>query len=496
MTAQVRVRFAPSPTGEPHVGNIRTAVFAWLFARGSGGSFLVRIEDTDRARLTEGAVESVLESLRWLGLDWDEGPDIGGRYGPYFQSERKERGDYKIAVNRLLSSGHGYYCFCPAERLQKVREEQRAAGRPPAYDRRCRGLNPDELASALDSGEPPVVRFAAPQSGQTVVSDLIKGEVRFDNGVMDDFVLLKSDGFPTYHLANVVDDHAMRISHVMRADEWLPSFPRHWLLYEALGFTKPLFAHVPVILAPDRSKLSKRHGATSVAEFRKGGYLPDAMVNFLSLLGWSLDDRTEIFTRGDLTLHFTIERVSRSPAIFNVEKLDWMNGLYIRESSPTDLADELSSYWSQAAPHGFDREPDRETLLGVVPLIQERIKRLSEAAPLIRFLFSNRLSYEGADLVQKRMDVEATLQALRRACSVLAETEPFEAEAIEPRLRGLAGDLGLKLGQLLGSLRIATTGQRVSPPLFESMELLGKDRTLLSVSEAISKLERAGVETR
>lgn len=340
------------------------------------------------------------------------------------------------------------------------------------------------------------MRFAAPQSGQTVVSDLIKGEVRFDNGVMDDFVLLKSDGFPTYHLANVVDDHAMRISHVMRADEWLPSFPRHWLLYEALGFTKPLFAHVPVILAPDRSKLSKRHGATSVAEFRKGGYLPDAMVNFLSLLGWSLDDRTEIFTRGDLTLHFTIERVSRSPAIFNVEKLDWMNGLYIRESSPTDLADELSSYWSQTAPHGFDREPDRETLLGVVPLIQERIKRLSEAAPLIRFLFSNKLSYEGADLVQKRMDVEATLQALRRACSVLAETEPFEAEAIEPRLRGLAGDLGLKLGQLLGSLRIATTGQRVSPPLFESMELLGKDRTLLSVSEAISKLERAGVETR
>ena len=496
MTAQVRVRFAPSPTGEPHVGNIRTAVFAWLFARGRGGSFLVRIEDTDRARLTEGAVESVLESLRWLGLDWDEGPDIGGRYGPYFQSERKERGDYKIAVNRLLSSGHGYYCFCPAERLQKVREEQRAAGRPPAYDRRCRGLNPDELASALDSGEPPVVRFAAPQSGQTVVSDLIKGEVRFDNGVMDDFVLLKSDGFPTYHLANVVDDHAMRISHVMRADEWLPSFPRHWLLYEALGFTKPLFAHVPVILAPDRSKLSKRHGATSVAEFRKGGYLPDAMVNFLSLLGLTHEESTEIYTRGDLTLHFTIERVSRSPAIFNVEKLDWMNGLYIRESSPTDLADELSSYWSQTAPHGFDREPDRETLLGVVPLIQERIKRLSEAAPLIRFLFSNKLSYEGADLVQKRMDVEATLQALRRACSVLAETEPFEAEAIEPRLRGLAGDLGLKLGQLLGSLRIATTGQRVSPPLFESMELLGKDRTLLSVSEAISKLERAGVETR
>ena len=496
MTAQVRVRFAPSPTGEPHVGNIRTAVFAWLFARGRGGSFLVRIEDTDRARLTEGAVESVLESLRWLGLDWDEGPDIGGRYGPYFQSERMERGDYKIAINRLLSSGHGYYCFCPAERLQQVREKQRAAGRPPAYDRHCRGLDPDDLAKALDGGEPPGVRFAAHESGQTVVSDLIRGEVRFDNGLMDDFVMLKSDRFPTYHLANVVDDHAMRISHVIRADEWLPSFPRHWLLYEALGFVKPLFAHVPVILAPDRSKLSKRHGATSVAEFRNGGYLPDAMVNFLSLLGWSLDDRTEIFTRGELERHFSIERVSRSPAIFNVEKLDWMNGLYIRESGPSDVADALVSYWSQTAPHGFDREPDRETLLGVVPLIQERIKRLSEAAPLIRFLFSSKLRYEGVELVQKRMDVEGTLQALRRACSVLEETEPFVAEAIGPRLRGLATEMGLKLGQLLGSLRIATTGQRVSPPLFESMELLGKERTLLSVQEAISKLERVGAEAR
>ena len=316
MTAQVRVRFAPSPTGEPHVGNIRTAVFAWLFAKGRGGSFLVRIEDTDRARLTEGAVQSVLESLSWLGLDWDEGPDIGGRYGPLFsvgaQGARRLQGRCQPAA----VVGHGYYCFCPPGRLQKMREEQRSAGRPPAYDRHCRGLNPDELAGALDGEQPPVVRFAAPQSGQTVVSDLIRGEVKFDNDLMDDFVMLKSDGFPTYHLANVVDDHAMKISHVMRADEWLPSFPRHWLLYEALGFPKPLFAHVPVILAPDRSKLSKRHGATSVAEFRKGGYLPDAMVNFLSLLGWSLDDRTEIFTRGDLTRHFSIERVSRSPAIF------------------------------------------------------------------------------------------------------------------------------------------------------------------------------------
>lgn len=492
MTAPVRVRFAPSPTGEPHVGNIRTAIFAWLYARGQNGKFLIRIEDTDRARFVPGAVESILGSLSWLGLDWDEGPDVGGPFGPYHQSERKERGDYKVAINRLLASGHGYYCFCSPERLKTVREEQRAAGKAPGYDRHCRGMSASALAEATESGIEPVVRFAMPQEGQTVVSDLIRGDVSFDNALIDDFVMLKSDGFPTYHLANVVDDHAMEITHVLRAEEWLPSLPRHWRMYEALGFDKPRFAHVPVILAPDRSKLSKRHGATSVSEFRKNGYLPDAMVNFLSLLGWALDDKTEVFTRDELIKHFSVERVSKSPAIFNVEKLDWMNGLYIRESSPEQITDALIEFWSETTPHGFDREPDRETLLQVVPLIQERMKSLGEAEPMIRFVFADELAYDTADLVQKKMDADGTLAALQRALTILTDAEPFEAAALEPALRALAEEMEIKAGPLFGSLRIATTGQRISPPLFESMEVLGRERTVRSVEEAIDKLKRVG----
>jgi glutamyl-tRNA synthetase len=493
MTPPVRVRFAPSPTGEPHVGNIRTALFAWLFARSLGGAFLIRIEDTDRARFVEGAVESILQSLRWLGLDWDEGPDVGGQYGPYLQSERKERGDYKIAINRLLGSGHGYYCFCNPDRLKTLRETQRAAGKPTGYDRHCRGMSADELETAM-TGDTPVVRFAMPLDGQTVVSDLIRGEVSFENKLIDDFVILKSDGFPTYHLANVVDDHAMLISHVLRAEEWLPSLPRHWALYGALGFERPLFAHVPVILAPDRSKLSKRHGATSISEFRKNGYLPQAMVNFLALMGWSLDDKTEIFSKQDLVKHFTIERVAKSPAIFNVEKLDWMNGLYLREVSSEQLADALLTFWSDVAPHGFDREPDRETLVRAAPLINERMKSLADAAALIRFLFTDDLVYETDSLVQKKMDASGTLAGLERALSVLKRADPFEAPTLESSLRALAEELELKPGQLFGSLRAATTGQRISPPLFESMELLGKSRTIRSVEEAITKLKKAGAE--
>jgi glutamyl-tRNA synthetase len=496
MTAPVRVRFAPSPTGEPHVGNIRTALFAWLFARGQGGTFLIRIEDTDRARFVEGAVESILGSLRWLGLDWDEGPDVGGSYGPYYQSDRKERGDYKVAVNRMLASGHGYYCFCSSERLKGVREEQRAAKKPPGYDRYCRGMNQDQLTEAMSENAAPVVRFAMPESGQTVVTDLVRGEVAFENKLIDDFVMLKSDGFPTYHLANVVDDHAMKISHVLRAEEWLPSLPRHWQMYEALGFEKPLFAHVPIILAPDKSKLSKRHGATSISEFQKNGYLPQAMVNFLAMLGWSLDDKSEVFSMQELKEHFSIERVAKSPAIFNVEKLDWMNGLYLRTLPPETLTDAIFEYWATSSPHGFDREPDRATLLKLVPLINERMKSLDDAAALIRFVFTDDISYETESLIQKKMDAERTLNALEHALGTLQNADPFEADDLQASLRALAEKLELKPGQLFGTLRAATTGQRISPPLFESMEVLGKRRTVWSVEDAIARLKKAGAETQ
>ncbi len=283
MSDSVRVRYAPSPTGLPHVGNIRTALFNWLFARHSGGSFIVRIEDTDVNRKVEGAVEAILDGLRWLGIDWDEGPEVGGEYGPYFQSQRLDI--YQKAAQLLVTEGHAYPCYCSAQRLEQMRAEQTRRKQPPGYDRRCRSLSQEERAKFEAQGIIPVIRFKIPLEGQTRFNDLIKGEVVFDNSTLDDFVLLKSDGYPTYHLANVADDHLMKITHVLRADEWLSSTPRHMLLYNALGYQPPLFAHLPMILGTDRSKLSKRHGATAITEYRDLGYLPQAMMNFLALLG-------------------------------------------------------------------------------------------------------------------------------------------------------------------------------------------------------------------
>jgi len=292
MEKETRVRFAPSPTGFPHVGNMRTALFNWLFARHCGGKFVVRIEDTDQTRLVKGAVEAVLDGLGWLGLDWDEGPGVGGPYGPYFQSQRLEL--YQEIANRLVRQGDAYYCYCSPERLAAMRAEQERLKLPPGYDRHCRNLDPEEEARYIAQGITPVVRMKVPTDGETTFHDLIRGDVTFKNATLDDFVLLKSDHYPTYHLANVVDDWSMKISHVLRAEEWLSSTPRHLLIYKALGFEPPEFAHLPMILGPDRSKLSKRHGAVSIIEYKEKGYLPQAMFNFLALLGWSVDDKTEI----------------------------------------------------------------------------------------------------------------------------------------------------------------------------------------------------------
>ncbi len=335
MTDPVRTRFAPSPTGFPHVGNIRTALFAWLFARHNDGRFIVRIEDTDVARRVEGAVEAILDSLRWLGMDWDEGPEVGGEYGPYFQSQRLDL--YREAAARLVSQGDAYHCYCSPQRLAEMRNDQMKRKQPIGYDRLCRELTAAEKAAKEADGIVPVVRFKMPLEGRTGFDDIIRGSVVFENSTLDDFVLLKSDGYPTYHLANVVDDHFMAISHVLRAEEWLSSVPRHVLLYRALGFEPPQFAHLPMLLGADRSKLSKWHGAVSVTEYRDQGYLPEAMVNFLALLGWSLDDKTEIFSRQELVANFTLDRISKTAAVFNHEKLDWMNGVFLRELSQDEL---------------------------------------------------------------------------------------------------------------------------------------------------------------
>ena len=444
----IRTRFAPSPTGDPHVGNIRTALFTWLFARRHGGKFILRIEDTDQAREVEGSVESIMEGLRWLGLDWDEGPEVGGEYGPYFQSERLEH--YRSAADRLIESGRAY-------RFE------------------------DERGSA--------VKFAMPAEGTTVVSDVIRGQIEFDNSLIDDFVILKSDGFPTYHLASVVDDQLMRISHVIRGEGWLSSAPRHVLLYDAFGWRAPEFVHVPDILASGGGKLSKRHGAASVNEYRQMGYLPHALVNFLALLGWSYDDKTELFTNDELIESFSLERVSKSGAIFNLEKLDWMNGHYIRESGDTELAGALLDYWRRYPAAELPPEPDRDILIRIVPLIKERLKTLADAAERIPFFFNDDFDYEPSELVQRKMDADGTLRALEAASDAIESVEPFDAATLEARLRALADDLDIKVGQLLGTLRVATSGLKVSPPLFESLEILGRDRVVRDLNRAIHKLD-------
>ena len=486
MTNQVRVRYAPSPTGYPHVGNIRTALFNWLFARHYGGSFIVRIEDTDVARRVEGAVETILDGLRWLGMDWDEGPEVGGSYGPYYQSQRLEV--YQEMAERLVSQGNAYHCYCSPRRLEQMRAEQAKRKQPPGYDRFCRDLTPDDRSAREKEGITPVVRFKMPRTGQTGFTDIIRGEVVFENSGLDDFVLLKSDGYPTYHLANVVDDHLMEISHVLRAEEWLSSVPRHVQLYRALGFEQPQFAHLPMILGSDRSKLSKRHGAVSITEYRDLGYLPETMVNFLALLGWSVDDKTEILTREELIDNFSLERVSQTAAIFNQDKLNWMNGIYIRGIS-------LEEFTRQALPFlekdlaGEIRHPlDTEYIGQIMPLIQERARTLAEVPELTLFFFVEELDYAANPPIGKGMNRESALQALETALPGLKQLAVFDHDSLETLLRSLVAGLGLKTGQLFGTLRIAVTGQTAAPPLFQTMAVLGKERCLRRIETAIDRL--------
>jgi glutamyl-tRNA synthetase len=488
MTRPVRVRFAPSPTGYPHVGNIRTALFDWLFARHTGGRFVLRIEDTDVARKVEGAVEAIMDGLRWLGLDWDEGPDVGGDYGPYYQSQRVEL--YRQAAERLVAQGDAYYCYCSPERLEEMRVEQVRRKQPPGYDRHCRDLSPQERAKKEAEGIKPVVRFKTPLEGQTGFSDLIWGDVVFEHNTIDDFVLLKSDGYPTYHLANVVDDHAMEISHVIRAEEWISSTPRHLLLYQALGLEPPLYIHHPMILGPDRAKLSKRHGAVSIIDYREQGYLPETMFNFLALIGWSLDDRTEIMSRQELVDNFSLERIGKTGAIFNRGKLDWMNGVYIRSLSIEDFTQRALPFLDKGLPPQVKRPLDIDYVRKVMPLVQERAKTLADVPRLTRFFFELQLELDLQTLIVTGMDVKSTRKALEVVRERLEKLEPFDANSLEALLRPLATELGLKTGQLFGTLRATATGESAAPPLFDTMAVLGRERCLSRIEAALDKLHK------
>lgn len=485
----VRTRYAPSPTGVPHIGNLRTAIFDYLLARHHGGQFILRLEDTDRTRLDLDSIPRISESLRWLGLDYDEGPDIGGPYAPYVQSERID--SYRVAADRLLAQGDAYECWCSSARLDVLRTEQTRLKLPPKYDRRCR--EPQGQAEARREAEAEgrscVVRFKTPDSGTITLHDAIYDDSTFDLATIDDFVMLKSDGFPTYHLGYIVDDEAMKITHVLRGNEWISSAPRHLLIYRALGFEPPVLAHLPLVLGPDGAKLSKRHGATSVFEYRDAGYLPDAMFNFLALIGWSLDDKTEIISREQFIEHFTLDRIVKNPAVFNIEKLTWMNGMYIREMPEDRLADLFAQALERDLPASVARPIDRALVGRIAPLIRERVKLLTEVAGYCDFFFPDELNYAKEDLLgkaykERSADAKA---ALARVADTAAGAE-WTHDALEASMRALADEIGAKAGDLFSLIRLAVTGRKVTPPLFESMEILGKDRCLARLRIAADSL--------
>ncbi|HYM50917.1 MAG TPA: glutamate--tRNA ligase [Candidatus Limnocylindrales bacterium] len=461
----VRVRYAPSPTGVTHIGGARTALFNYLFARHHQGAFLLRIEDTDRARLQPGSEAQIKEGLTWIGLHWDEPPIV--------QSEHLPR--YRAAAEQLLSSGAAYRCFCTPERLEQMRAEQRARKEPERYDRRCAAIPPEESDRRALAGERFVIRQRMPAQGTTTLHDLIMGTVEFRNDTLDDHVLLKSDGYPTYHLAFAVDDHDSRISHVIRGDGWLPSAPKHLLLFQAFGWEPPAFAHLPLVHGPDHKPLAKRHGARNILEYRDAGYLPEAVVNFIAFLGWSPGTTQDLFTMPELIDAFTIERVQPSPAVANLERLDWLNGQFIRRLPDDDLARRLSPWLPQASP---------DQIRPLVPLVKERLQTLAQAPDLLAFFFGEPAPLP-ADAVKDR---PAMRQRIEAAVRRLEEAPAWSEVELESRLRATADALQIKHGDFFMALRIALTGRRVTPPLIPSMVQLGRDRVLAILRQRLTEL--------
>ncbi len=493
-TPTVRTRFAPSPTGMPHIGGLRTTVFSWLLARHSNGQFLVRVEDTDQTRTVAGAVENLLQGLEWMGIVPDEGPFVGGPVGPYYQSERKQMYAYYAA--QLVASDHAYRCFCTRERLDEVRAEQQARHMPTTgYDRHCRALSPEVIAGNLAGNLPFTIRLKVPLDGEVVVREALRGEMAFKNSTLEDAVLIKSDGFPTYHLANVIDDHTMAITHVLRGDDWLPSAPLHVLIYQALGWEVPVLAHTPNVMGNDGKKLSKRHGAESILFYRDAGFLPEAMINYLALVGWSYDDKTDILSVDELIKAFSLDRVHTAGGVFDLERLRWMNGVYIRALPLDELVTRVLPYLERPAGEGglpdtIARPIDRGLLRRVLHLDQERLKTLGDAVDLTAFFFEDALAYAPEALIGKGLTPEKALDGLRRATDLLTSMPDWEPTAMEAAMRALAEELGTKPGPLFMGVRVAVTGRTATPPLFETMLTLGRDRSEARLRDAVAKLEK------
>jgi glutamyl-tRNA synthetase len=489
-----RVRFAPSPTGRTHLGSGRTALYDYLLARQTGGQFILRIEDTDRRRYHPQAEQELIDSLHWLGLEWDEGPDVGGPHAPYHQSQRKEI--YLEHARQLIESGHAYYCFCSPERLEKVRQEQQKLKISTRYDGTCRRLDPDEAKRRVNAGERYVIRFKIPAEGATTAHDRLRGDITVENQNLDDYIIIKSDGWALYHLAAMVDDHLMQITHVIRGSEWLPTFPLHVQIVRAFGWQEPEWVHLSVFLKPSgKGKMSKRDTSDMMkdgfsiylTDLRELGYLPEAVVNWTALMGWSYDDRAEFFTLPDLVEKFSLDRLNPSPAAINFTKLDHFNGLHMRSLEIPDLARRLRPFFEKA---GYT--VDEPTLLKVTPLLQPRIVTLDDAPAMGGFFFEEEVSPEPNELVGKQMTPAESAEAARRVLEILENLPEVNRDSAEELVRLLAEQLGYSAGQVFAIMRAAVTGKPVSPPLFESMAVIGRKKVLKRIRKAIRELKKMG----
>jgi glutamyl-tRNA synthetase len=524
---EVRVRYAPSPTGMQHIGGVRTALFNYLFARANGGKFILRLEDTDRTRYGEEYVQNLYDTLDWLNIQWDEGGPKGGDYGPYVQSERFDL--YKKYAMELIAKGEAYYCFCDAERLDRIRALQTKNKMPPGYDRNCRHLTPEEVQENLDAGKPYVIRLKVPMEGVTRFHDALLGDIEWKNeDISPDPVLLKSDGFPTYHLANIVDDHFMKITHVMRAQEWIPSTPLHVQMYRAFGWEHPEFCHLPMVNGSDGQKLSKRHGATSVNEFRARGYIPEALVNYVAMLGCSYEDGRDMYPMEDLEKLFKMEHLNKAGAVFDYKKLEWFNGQYMRLMSDEELlkrvlpfitgtgdaalpcnvseqfpAPKVGPEYSgiaydekgnlciapSALAQGADNLSDaeiREKLMALMPLIKERLHYLTDAAEMVSFLFKNVTVPPVDQIIPKKLDAAKTKEVLLASIDFIKALPALDHEAQENLAKEYAEKLGIKLGDFMMPIRMAVTGSKVSPPLMGSILILGIEKSIARTEKTLA----------
>lgn len=502
----VRVRYAPSPTGMQHIGGVRTALFNYLYARSSGGKFILRLEDTDQIRSGKEFVQNLYDTLSWLGIDWDEGGDKGGPYAPYIQSERFEL--YKKHALELVEKGQAYYCFCDSERLENLRKTQTMNKGMLGYDRHCRSLSPEEVQAGLATGKPYVIRLAVPLEGSTKFHDELLGDIEWKNeDVNPDPVLLKSDGFPTYHLANIVDDHFMEITHVMRAQEWIPSTPLHVVLYKAFGWKHPDYCHLPMVMGQDGHKLSKRHGATSCNEFRNNGYLREALINYIAMLGCSFEDGRDLYTLDELGKLFKMEHINKAPAVFDYKKLEWFNGQYMRLKSDEELFELTWPFIANAGLYGPVDQGAREKagflfadqtlivptpeqkafLIKVMPLVKERLHFLTDAPLMVAFLVNEPAVPPIEEIVPKKLDAAKTREVLLAAKEVTSKIEDMSEEEANVLFHAKAEELGVKLGDFMMPIRMAICGSKVSPPLVGSIQILG-------TAKAIERIERTLAE--